>query len=1029
VIRALLWKEAREQGLIVGALAVLGVAVLLAVGMLGGGREFLDSRTVLTDPGILATIMLTMTGGAVVGGTLFAAEKENGTDVLLALLPVRRRGVWAGKMLAGAALVMGVTVVLVAAAAAVRLLGQAEYLPLWAVGLPVLALATFAWGSVGSVLARSSLAAAGLGVAFMALSVLVILPVGAGIYYAVIPRVSGWLPNGGRGAEVVAIFSGVLFTVLVLPAGLSLRLYTAPDRDRHRRAVRGTGESRSGSSRRGSSWLGRLTAGFRAAVWMNVRQQRRFAVVVSLIGLVSGLSVLSPAVPVVAVWPPVGLFLAVLLGVLGWYDEQSSGAKRFWLERRLPVGVLWAAKVLVGSAGCLLMTLLTLAPVLLKMWVTRRDLDARPSFLLGEPDFPVFTFVLLWPASGFAFGHLVGMLFRKAIVAASVAVMVAAVAAAVWLPSLLGGGLHPWQVWLPLAVTLAVARVMAWACVADRVGTSRAIGRLTLGGLAVSAAVGVGLGYRVAEIPDDPARGRDVAFEREQIPPFDVNLAGQEYRRAGSLLHEAVYGPNAMNEQLARRVVTTPAQAARESDPVERLPKQLSTLLVTTLEHGWQPTEEAEGVLAYAFRTEWAGSVEAAARLPVGTIEDPRDLTLNAPMRNLHMLNGADALLLVRGLKAQHDGDPERFVADFALVLNLSRNTRNKSVQGCALAGRRAERRAVTALQRWLERLRGREDLLAKVEAELAAHDAACGNDLASVRLADQVVLRNTIARSGEVLRRQWRSADVGDDARQRMDVEADLVGIGWQMPWEVERHERLIARGNAAGYGFQSPNSPFAGMPGVSWWPHNTSVWLDTPRGGFAEAEALVQADRRAARLLVAIRRFEMTHPNPPKSLADLVPEFLPAVPLDPFDRTPFRSRPSAGELIPRETRTPAPRTTTLWPHEMQLAAAVGGWVGVVKETQGVVGGGVAAPTEANRGTEFASLLGGLCEADGRFAYPEQLLDKATRGVVEVNKGRLVIWSVGPDTVDQLGLEIDTRPGARDLVYIPPPIPAENRR
>lgn len=1028
MIRALLWKEAREQGLIVGALAVLGVGVLLAVGILGGGREFIDSRTLLTDPGILATLMLTLTGGAVVGGTLFAAEKENGTALLLALLPVKRRAVWAGKMFAGAVLVLAVTVVLVAAAAAVRLLGQAEYLPLWAIGLPVLALATFAWGSVGSVLARSSLAAAGLGVLFMGLAVLVLLPVEAGIYFAVMPRLSGWLPGGGRGAEVVVIFSAVLFTVLVLPALVSLRLYTAPDRDRHRRAVRMTAAGQSRAPRPGSSWVGRLTAGFRAAVWMNVRQQRRYVIVMSAVGLVSGLSMLAPAVPFVAVWPPVGLFLAVLLGVLGWYDEQASGAKRFWLERRLPVGVLWAAKVLVGSAGCLLMTLFTIAPVLIKLWVTRRDFEARPSFLLGEPDFPVFTFVLLWPVYGFAFGHLAGALFRKAIVAASVALMVSAVAAAVWLPSLLGGGLHPWQVWLPLAVTLAVSRVMAWACVADRVGTPRAIGRLTLGGVAVAAAVGVGLGYRVVEIPDDPARGKEQAYEREQIPPFDTNLAGQEYRRAGSLLHEAVYGPNAMTEQLARRAVTTPAQAARESDPIDRLPKPLSAMLVTTLEHGWQPTDEADAVLASAFRTNWDKGVEAAARLPVGTIEDPRDLTLNAPMRHLHMLTGADALLLARGLKAQHDGDPERFVADFALVLNLSRNTRYKSVQGCALAGRRAERRAVMALQRWLERLHGREDLLARVEAELAAHDAACGNDRADVRLADQVVLRNTVARSGEVLRRQWRHTDANEETRQRMDVEADLVGLGWQMPWEVERHERLIARGNTAGYGFQSPNSPFRGMPAVNWWPHNTSHWLDTPRGGFAEAEGLVQADRRAARLLVAVRRYELTHGSPPNGLVALVPEFLPAVPLDPFDLMPFRYRLSAGEQIPRETRSPVPITTTLWPHELPVAAAVGGWMTVLKDGQGA-GGIVAAPTEANRGTEFASLIGGLAGADGRFTYPEQLTNKATHGVVEVAAGRPVIWSVGPDTVDQGGLDIDTRSAVRDLVYIPPPVPAENRR
>ena len=39
MIRALLWKETREQGVIVGALAVLGLAVLVALGVLNPGNS------------------------------------------------------------------------------------------------------------------------------------------------------------------------------------------------------------------------------------------------------------------------------------------------------------------------------------------------------------------------------------------------------------------------------------------------------------------------------------------------------------------------------------------------------------------------------------------------------------------------------------------------------------------------------------------------------------------------------------------------------------------------------------------------------------------------------------------------------------------------------------------------------------------------------------------------------------------------------------------------------------------------------
>ena len=45
-----------------------------------------------------------------------------------------------------------------------------------------------------------------------------------------------------------------------------------------------------------------------------------------------------------------------------------------------------------------------------------------------------------------------------------------------------------------------------------------------------------------------------------------------------------------------------------------------------------------------------------------------------------------------------------------------------------------------------------------------------------------------------------------------------------------------------------------------------------------------------RAMRLFLALRQFEQRRGAPPAALANLVPDFLDAVPLDPFDRKPFR-------------------------------------------------------------------------------------------------------------------------------------------
>ncbi|HJT32299.1 MAG TPA: hypothetical protein VJ783_09675 [Pirellulales bacterium] len=45
-------------------------------------------------------------------------------------------------------------------------------------------------------------------------------------------------------------------------------------------------------------------------------------------------------------------------------------------------------------------------------------------------------------------------------------------------------------------------------------------------------------------------------------------------------------------------------------------------------------------------------------------------------------------------------------------------------------------------------------------------------------------------------------------------------------------------------------------------------------------------------ARVAVAIERFRLRHAKLPESLDALVPEFLPEVPLDPFDGQPLRYR-----------------------------------------------------------------------------------------------------------------------------------------
>ncbi|HVK16112.1 MAG TPA: hypothetical protein VM533_04130, partial [Fimbriiglobus sp.] len=131
-----------------------------------------------------------------------------------------------------------------------------------------------------------------------------------------------------------------------------------------------------------------------------------------------------------------------------------------------------------GAALTLLVALMLLVPPIVAATV-REDHGPQRLFLaralrsgvLAEPGFPVATFLLIWPAYGFAFGHLAALLFRKGVVAGAVGLMLGGTFAALWLPSLLAGGVHGWQVFAAPLIALLTARLLTWPWVTERLGT------------------------------------------------------------------------------------------------------------------------------------------------------------------------------------------------------------------------------------------------------------------------------------------------------------------------------------------------------------------------------------------------------------------------------------------------------------------------------------------------------------------------------------------------------------------------------
>src|SRR5262249_39718139 len=100
-----------------------------------------------------------------VGGTLFAGEKEEGTFAYLDMLPGSRWQVWWRKVLTGAVLVIVAVSIFLCVAISGGLIDSRAGLANWLFLAGTLAFISYGWGVLGSVLARSSLAACGVGLA------------------------------------------------------------------------------------------------------------------------------------------------------------------------------------------------------------------------------------------------------------------------------------------------------------------------------------------------------------------------------------------------------------------------------------------------------------------------------------------------------------------------------------------------------------------------------------------------------------------------------------------------------------------------------------------------------------------------------------------------------------------------------------------------------------------------------------------------------------------------------------------------
>ena len=893
MIRAIVWKELREQGLIALTLLVLGSGILVTAATLADPPAASASPADVLrylGAGRLATLLLAVTAGTVCGGALFAAEREAGTIGFLESLPASRWDLWRAKMVAGLTVALAQVVVIVAVSAALGLVPS----PAWAVEVGLYSLQAFAWGAYGSTLARTTLGSVGIavpsavvaGVAFLVPIVMVFHAPGA-----VLPRAEGAL-----------LFLGLM---IVTPVAASLVLFTRPDRDRSAddlaQPVRPL-QSADPAARAVEPPPGRSRRGVKALLWLSARQLAGPGAVISGLALAAGFLLLSPVLYPFLAWPPLALAAGVLAGVTVLADEQAGRSAGFWGERRLPVGRAWWAKVGVHLAFTLWLLVLLALPAAVRAAAGEATplraaaflAAALHSHLAEQIKGQVWKYLLVPAVYGFAAGTLCGMLFRKAVVAAGVAGLVGGTAAALWLPSLLAGGVAHWQVWLPPAAALLTGRLLARAWSADRLTARGPLWVLGGGVTAVLVIQTAGIGYRVAEVPDDPDAEADVRFIAS-LPELKDNEGGRNFRSAADRLHRLVtaIAPLPVFEpqpaagvplRLLPTLARVEASAARgwvTDDPI-------ATALLDDL---YNRANTVEGGVTSPGDRPWHEAAAAAVG-QYAVYEQQQLLQANPSIVALDQARRLANVLLARGLQAEAAGDPAAFVDALRTVLALSASLRNQSIVAALQTGQTVERTAADAVWQWLAAMEpdpaGRDARRAAVRKALDVVRAADAADPEPFDPRPHLLVERHVLREGQKAPAPWLGERLAPGAaKDAPNPEADLLGFAWTVPWERERTRRLL------GLGFEG-----GAWPAQYRLVHDRpgSEWLLARRSGTAELIAddlMARTVRRGTVLRLAARLYEEDTGRRPAALADLVTAgCLPVLPADPYTGEPFRYR-----------------------------------------------------------------------------------------------------------------------------------------
>ncbi len=869
----MLWKEYRQQRS--NWIAITVLAILLVEGLLATtnrGNLVVFRLNVVPAIAIVGTIIAY---GIISGALLVSSEKEDGTLDFLDNLTGRRASIWRGKLCAGVLLTFSQSLV-VAGYFVARGIG------IWQVAilLPPLGLVSLAWGLLGGALCRHSLTAMLMATALMSTC------------FALAYPLSLWYPL------IIAIELAAGLTATVVARQIFCR------NDRQRRI--GARKARSASRLR-------FLASWQVVFWLVFRQGHWL-----LLGVAAGAIVLAFTVNLAPflIWPAATLVLGMACGLAVFCPDQYSG-RLFWAAQGLSRGRIWNAKLLAWAAilaGVLTLTWMVISAQARAVGTIQSATNlhhakhASNSFL--EPFSPTtalsswagptvepernldpILFLTLWPVYGFCIGLFLGQVLRRPVIALILTVFIMPVVVALWVPSFLIGGLPVWQVMVIPLTLLLTSRLAQRPWTSDRLWNVGPLTGIVVASIFMVCWLAGCLWYRVIEVPD--------VGEPFDVKAFLATLPSEENNQAGKLIRDAL-------AELGRQVSLADERFVRDTESGNAFNEGTGTapdraanirrlLGAEAKGKNWfEQNPEMARWMDSLFESQWFADLRRAVDLPLGVVQDPRGGQVSLGPRPETQELGW--VVQLRALQLEAKGDLRGTLSLFETALGVARQLENKAPSWSYWGGVQLEAVVLRlGLDRWLRKAGSDKELLKAAQAMLQKHEADSPDPVNAIK-AEYLKLRDL---------------DPFEE-REKSLLDSTYRRLAEETPWEKDRQRRIFRAITFGALQLVHPpypaaflgintgaHDPFAtaaeqdGLPpklgpasklsASEWgafilqsWPAKGSAYVYIEMLTVDRAVSL-----QAAQIVVAVRLYQADHTRLPAKLEELVPTYLPALPM----------------------------------------------------------------------------------------------------------------------------------------------------